>query len=65
MAKTSPGQFFRQVKQEISKVVWPTRQEAGMSTLMVVVMTAMASVFFFLVDQIFGWGIMKIFEVGN
>ncbi len=50
MAKTSPGEFVRQVRQETSKVTWPTRQETLTSVLMVFVMVAFVALFFFLVD---------------
>ena len=54
MAKISPIQFFRQVKQEIKKVTWPTRKEVVRTSIMVVVLVAIASAFFFFVDQFFG-----------
>jgi preprotein translocase subunit SecE len=41
MAKTSPAQFIRQVRQEVSKVTWPTRKETGITTAMVFVMVAL------------------------
>jgi|TARA_A100001037_G_C15101771_1_gene614362 preprotein translocase subunit SecE len=50
MARPSLGEFVRQVRQETSKVTWPTRTETIQSTLMVVVMVAVAAVFFFIVD---------------
>ncbi|MHA1564357.1 MAG: preprotein translocase subunit SecE [Alphaproteobacteria bacterium] len=50
MAKTSPGEFVRQVRQETSKVTWPTRQETLTSVLMVFVMVVFVALFFFLVD---------------
>ena len=53
MAKTSPVEFFRQVRQEASRVTWPTRKETGVTTAMVFVMVIVAALFFFVVDQIF------------
>ena len=61
MAKISPIQFFRQVKQEVKKVTWPTRKEV-VRTLIVLV--AIAATFFFFVDQIFGWVVKLIFGLG-
>ena len=52
MAKTSPAQFIREVRQEASKVTWPTRKETGVTTAMVFVMVVLAALFFFLVDSI-------------
>ncbi len=53
MAKTTPIEFFRQVRAETQKVVWPTRRETIMTGIMVVVMTTMLAVFFFSIDSIF------------
>ena len=53
MAKTSPGEFIRQVRAETSKVHWPSRRETVTTAIMVVIMTVMLGVFFFGVDQIF------------
>ncbi|OUR75646.1 preprotein translocase subunit SecE [Alphaproteobacteria bacterium 46_93_T64] len=50
MAKLNPGAFIRQVRQESSKVTWPTRKETLVTTGMVFVMVFIASMFFFLVD---------------
>ena len=52
MAKTSPAQFIREVRQEANKVTWPTRKETGVTTAMVFVMVVLAALFFFLVDSI-------------
>ncbi len=54
MAKTSVGTFFRQVRTEASKVVWPTRKETISTAIMVGIMTAMLALFFFGVDTILG-----------
>ncbi len=52
MAKTSPLDFFQQVKQEASKVTWTPRNELVVTTIMVFIMVALAAVFFMLVDLI-------------
>ena len=53
MAKVTPGEFFKQVKAETAKVVWPTRRETLTTGLMVVIMTAVLGLFFFAVDSAF------------
>ena len=53
MAKTSPGEFIRQVRTEIGKVVWPTRAETTQTAIMVLIMTIVLAVFFLGVDFIF------------
>ena len=65
MAKTSPAQFIRQVRQETAKVTWPTRKESVISTGMVFVMVIAAAVFFFLVDQVMSLGVRLIFGLGG
>ena len=64
MAKISPLQFFRQVKQEVKKVTWPTRKEVTQSLIMVVILVTIASTFFFFVDQILGWIVKTVFSLG-
>jgi preprotein translocase subunit SecE len=53
VAKVSPGEFFRQVRAETAKVVWPSRRETMMTALMVVIMTTILGIFFFGVDSAF------------
>ena len=55
MAGANPLKFMQEVRQEVSKVTWPTRQETLISTIMVLVMVALASVFFLAADQIISW----------
>ncbi|WP_333838969.1 preprotein translocase subunit SecE [Novosphingobium sp.] len=54
MAKTSPGEFFNQVKAEARKVVWPTRQETTTTAIFVGLMMLILSVFFLGIDTVFG-----------
>ena len=53
MAKTSPGEFIRQVRAETAKVVWPTSRETMQTTLMVIAMTLLLGIFFFALDSAF------------
>ena len=50
MAISNPLQFIQQVRSEVSKVVWPTRREVLLTTVMVFVMAALAAVIFAIVD---------------
>ena len=54
MAKTSPGEFIRQVRTEGSKVVWPTREETVRTAIFVAIMMVILSIFFLGVDSSFG-----------
>ena len=53
MARTTPIEFFRQVRAETAKVVWPSRRETIMTGIMVMIMTALLGVFFFVIDAFF------------
>ena len=64
MAKTNPAKFMREVRQEASKVTWPTRKETTISTIMVMIMVLLAAIFFFLVDQLLGFGVSSILSLG-
>ncbi len=55
MAGVNPLKFLQEVRQEVSKVTWPTRQETLVSTVMVLIMVALASIFFLVADQIISW----------
>ena len=60
MAKTTPGEFIRQVRAEAGKVVWPTRRETVTTAIMVMLMTAMLAIFFFGVDSAFSAIVQKL-----
>ena len=60
MAKFNPLEFAREVREETSKVTWPTRRETMISTVMVLIMVALASVLFFLVDSILHYGVNAV-----
>jgi preprotein translocase subunit SecE len=64
MAKTSPVQFVREVRQELAKVTWPSRKELVATTLSVLAMSALAALFFFVVDLIIAYGIEFVLGLG-
>lgn len=53
MAKVSPGEFFRQVRAEGTKIVWPSRKETVTTGIMVAILTSVLAIFFFGVDAMF------------
>jgi preprotein translocase subunit SecE len=57
MATTNPFQFLQQVRAEVAKVVWPTRREVFITTVMVFILAALAATFFSLVDWIIRQGL--------
>jgi len=48
---TSPFKFLQEVREETRKVTWPSRKETMITTAMVFVMVAIASIFFLVADQ--------------
>ena len=63
MAKTSPGEFIRQIRAEAGKVVWPTRQETVRTAIFVAIMMTILAVFFLGVDQLFGWVMLMLLDL--
>ena len=60
MTKTAPLKFLKEVRQEVSKVTWPTRKETILTTAMVFVMVFILSLFFLGVDQVLSFGVSWI-----
>ena len=48
----SPFKFLQEVRTETNKVSWPSRREVMITTIMVFVMVALSTIFFFAADQI-------------
>jgi len=65
VAKTTPIEFFRQVQAETRKVVWPTRRETVMTGVMVMIMTTVLAVFFFVIDTIFESIVKMLLSLAN
>ncbi len=65
MAKTSPIEFFNQVRSETRKVVWPTRRETIMTGVMVMIMTLILAIFFFVVDKVFDAGVTFLLSLAT
>jgi preprotein translocase subunit SecE len=63
-SKTNPFTFLQQVRSETSKVTWPSRRETLISTAMVLVMVVVSALFFFSADQLIGWLIRLVLNVG-
>ncbi|UWQ49318.1 preprotein translocase subunit SecE [Leisingera caerulea] len=60
MATINPVQFIQQVRSEVSKVVWPTRREVLLTTVMVFIMAALTALFFALVDLLIRYGLQGL-----
>mgnify|MGYP001825523985 FL=1 len=63
MARTNPFEFLQHVRTEVSKVTWPTRRETIITTIMVVVMSIIAALFFLGVDWVLGTVVQLILGI--
>jgi len=63
MAAINPIKFLQEVRQEVGKVTWPTRQETLISTVMVLAMVALASLFFLAADQVISWLVQTVLAI--
>lgn len=63
MAGYNPIQFIQEVRQEVSKVTWPNRKEVTVTTIAVLVMVTLASIFFLLTDQALAFIVRSILEL--
>jgi preprotein translocase subunit SecE len=48
----NPLTFLQEVRQEVSKVTWPTWKEVWITTAMVLLMVVLTAIFFLIADQI-------------
>ncbi|MFY8100298.1 MAG: preprotein translocase subunit SecE [Allorhizobium sp.] len=63
MAGANPIKFLQEVRQEVSKVSWPSRNETLISTVMVLVLVALASIFFLVADQVISWLVQLMLSI--
>ncbi len=65
MAKYNPIEFVQEVRQEVSKVTWPGRKEVWITTVAVIIMVTLASIFFLVTDQVLGWLVSLVLGIGR
>ena len=63
MAAINPIKFLQEVRQEVGKVTWSTRQETLISTVMVLAMVALASLFFLAADQVISFLVQTVLAI--
>lgn len=61
----NPFTFVEEVRQEVSKVTWPTWKEVWITTAMVLVMVALTSMFFLFTDMIISNVVQFILRLGR
>ena len=60
MALTNPLQFIQQVRSEVAKVVWPSRREVVLTSVMVFALAIVTAIFFFIVDFTIRQGLQAV-----
>jgi preprotein translocase subunit SecE len=63
--RPNPFTFLQQVRAEAAKVVWPSRRETAISTVMVIVMAFVAAIFFLTADQVISYGVKFLLGLGS
>lgn len=53
--------FALQTKEELGKVVWPSRQQLISESAAVILMVILVSTVIYLIDKFFAWGAGKVF----
>ena len=61
--KTSPALFVRQVRQELKKVTWPTKQETIQTVIGVIVIVIIIGIVLWLYDMLLSWAIGTLYGV--
>ncbi len=64
LARLDPAQYVREVRSEVAKVTWPTRKETLITCGLVLAMSALAAVFFLVVDQLIALAMRGVFGLG-
>jgi len=57
-------QFFREVKVELQKVTFPTRQETVGSTIVVLVLTVIVAGYLGISDWLLTWIVQRLLHIG-
>src|SRR3546814_20744396 len=65
MATINPAQYVREVIGEVTKVTWPTKKETTVTTIMVIIMVALAAILFMVVDFGLAWAMRTVLGMGR
>lgn len=57
----NPSDFVKETKEELDKVVWPTRQQLISESIAVILMVTLSATLIYLVDQFFQWAQAQVF----
>ncbi len=56
----NPVQFIQQVRAEVAKVVWPSRREVALTSVMVFFLAILTAAFFWLIDRVIFTGLETV-----
>jgi preprotein translocase subunit SecE len=54
-------EFVNETKEELAKVVWPSRQQLLSESAAVMLMVTLVATLIYLIDKFFAWGAGKVF----
>ncbi|GAB4344106.1 MAG: preprotein translocase subunit SecE [Cyanobacteria bacterium] len=57
----NPTEFLRGTKEELDRVVWPSRQQLISESVAVVLMVTLSATLIYLMDNLFGWLAKQVF----
>lgn len=57
----NPVAFLQGTKEELAKVVWPSRQQLISESAAVILMVSLSATVIYLVDRLFGWASRQVF----
>ncbi len=60
-SKFNPNSFIQGIKEELDKVVWPSRQQLISESLAVILMVILSATVIYFVDNFFGWAAKQVF----
>lgn len=55
------NEFVNETKEELAKVVWPSRQQLLSESAAVMLMVTLVATLIYLIDKFFTWGASKVF----
>ncbi|MGB3572053.1 MAG: preprotein translocase subunit SecE [Phormidesmis sp.] len=57
----SAGEFAQGTREELAKVIWPTRQQLISESAAVILMVSLSATIIYFVDKLFGWASRQVF----
>jgi preprotein translocase subunit SecE len=60
--RTSPRQYLREVRGELRKVAWPTKEEVARYSVIVLITVVVLTTFIFLLDYAFAKGVFYLYD---